>query len=191
MKRRVKITYNSPVILTFVATCFIATTIGMFTNGKSTEVIFSTHNSSMLNPWTYIRFITHIFGHDGFDHFIVNSMYILLIGPMLEEKYGSFEIGKIILVTAIITGLIHNLLWENTYLCGASGIVFSFIILSSFTSFKEGEIPLSAILVLGIYFGKELLDMIFVVDEVSNLSHILGGVVGGLSGYFLNRKPMH
>ncbi|MDY4507258.1 MAG: rhomboid family intramembrane serine protease [Candidatus Faecousia sp.] len=36
-----------------------------------------------------MRCFTHVFGHVGFDHFLGNAMCLLLIGPMLEEKYGS------------------------------------------------------------------------------------------------------
>ena len=73
-------------------------------------------------------------------------------------------------------------------LCGASGIVFAFILLSSFTAFKDGEIPLSFILVAIVFIGKEIYDGIFVQDNISNITHIIGGVVGSISGYALNKK---
>ena len=39
--------------------------------------------------------------------FVNNFLYILLIGPMIEEKYGSKNLTIMILVTAIITGIIN------------------------------------------------------------------------------------
>ena len=74
-----------------------------------------------------------------------NASYILLLGPMLEEKYGSVKILGIMAVTAFVTSLVNSLLFPNVALTGASGIVFAFILLTSFTGFKEGEIPLTFI----------------------------------------------
>ncbi len=160
----------------------------MATQDRSTELIFSVYRSSISDPLTYIRIFTHVFGHFGFEHFIRNAMFLLLLGPMLEEKYGSKMILKIILITAMVTGIIHLLLSGRTMLCGASGVVFACIVLSSFTAFNDGEIPLSFILVAFLYIGKELYNSIVVEDNISNFTHILGGVIGSISGYTLNVK---
>lgn len=188
MKKKLRISYNAPVVLTFVLTCFVVTLIGVITNNRSTEILFSTYRGSFTDPLTYIRLIIHVFGHSGFEHFIGNAMYILLLGPMLEEKYGSNIMLKIIIVTAFVTGVIHCFFWSSYSLCGASGVVFACIVLSSFTAFKEGEIPMSFILVVVLYIGKELYAGITIKDNISNFTHILGGVIGGVAGYSLNRK---
>lgn len=188
MKKKFKLTYNAPVILTFVILCFIATILGIVTNNRSTEALFSAYRGSFSNPLTYVRLIGHIFGHVGLEHFVGNAMLLLLLGPMLEEKYGSTSLIKVIVITALFTGIIHCLLWNNMALCGASGIVFACIILSSFTAFKDGEVPLTFVLVSVMYIGKEVYSGILIQDGVSNLTHILGGVVGGVSGFLLNRR---
>ena len=189
MKKRLKVSYNAPVILTFVILCFIITAVGTLTGNKGTEMLFAVHRGSLTNPLTYIRCVTHVLGHIGFDHFLGNAMCLLLIGPMLEEKYGSTVILKIIIITAVVTGIVHCVLWRNISLCGASGVVFACMILSSFTAFKDGEIPLSFILVALLFIGKEIYSGIAVRDNISNLTHILGGVVGSGAGYALNKKP--
>ena len=56
--------------------------------------------------------------------------------------------------------------------------LLALILLSSFTSIKEGTIPLTFILVALIYIGGQAYDGIFIKDNVSNLIHILGGAVG-------------
>ena len=76
----------------------------------------------------------------------------------------------------------------NVGLCGASGVVFAFILLSSFTSFKEGEIPLTFILVAALYIGQQVVQGMTLDDNVSNMAHIIGGMVGGAVGYALNKK---
>lgn len=188
MKKKLKISYNAPVILSFVTICFIVTVMGAITNNKSTQVLFSVYRGSLTNLLTYLRCLTHVFGHIGFEHFLGNAMYLLLIGPMLEEKYGSKIMLKVIVSTAFVTGIVHCILWSGTSLCGASGVVFACIVLSSFTAFKEGEIPLSFVLVAVLFIGKEVYSGVAVSDNISNLTHILGGVVGSIAGYFLNKK---
>ena len=62
----------------------------------------------------------------------------------------------------------------------------AFILLVSFTNVREGEIPVSVILVALIFIGQQVYEGLFVQDNVSNLSHILGGIVGAVVGYRLN-----
>jgi GlpG protein len=107
---------------------------------------------------------------------------------MLEEKYGSKMLIEIILVTAVVTGIINYLFFWNVGLCGASGVVFAFIVIASFTNFREGEIPLTFILVACIFIGQQVYEGIVVSDNISNTAHIIGGLVGSVAGYFLNRK---
>ena len=188
MKKKFKITFNAPVVLTFVVICFIATILGIITQGRSTQAVFMTYHSSLKNPMTYIRFITHVFGHLGWGHFIGNASYLLLLGPMLEEKYGSDRIIIVIAITALATGLINYIFFGNVALCGASGVVFAFIVLASFTGFKAGEIPLTFILVVIIFIGQQVYEGIAIQDNISNMAHIVGGIIGACVGYGLNKE---
>ncbi len=185
---KLKISYNSPVILGFTGICFLSLIVGIITKGVSTNLLFSVYRSSLMDPFTYIRFIGHIFGHAGWEHFIGNIMFILVVGPLLEEKYGPSNILFVILSTALVTGLVNFIIFPRIQLLGASGVVFAFILLSSFTSIKEGSIPLTFILVAVIYIGGQVYDGLFVKDNVSNLTHILGGIVGAGLGYELNKN---
>lgn len=191
MKKKFKITFNAPVVLSFVLLCFGVTLLGVTTGGKSTETVFMTYHSSLKNPMTYVRFFSHVFGHDGWNHFIGNAAYLLLLGPMLEEKYGSKTLLKVIGSTALITALVNYIFFWHVGLCGASGVVFAFILLSSFTEFKEGEIPLSFILVAIIFIGQQIYDGIVLTDNISNITHIIGGLIGAVIGYGLNKKTKH
>lgn len=191
MKKKLKISYNAPVILSFVFICFAAMLIGVLTGGKGTQLLFMTYHSSLKNPLTYLRFFTHIFGHSGWSHFIGNAAYLLLLGPMLEEKYGSRMLIEIIAITAFVTGIVNYIFFWNVGLCGASGVVFAFIVLASFTGFKEGEIPLTFILVAIIFIGQQVYEGIAVSDNISNMAHIVGGLVGAAIGYLLNKKSKY
>ena len=191
MEKKIRITFNSPVILCFVAICFFATLLNYLTGGKSNQVEFKTYHSTLFSPLTYVRLLTHVFGHEGWQHFIGNMAYILLLGPMLEEKHGALKMIEVIVVTALVTGVVNYVFFWNTALCGASGVVFAFILMSSFTSFREGEIPITFILVAVIYLGQQIYEGIVLQDNISNMAHILGGVVGGILGFSLNKKSKY
>ena len=109
----------------------------------------------------------------------------------IEEKYGSNNLLIMILATALITALLNIFLF-NTGLWGASGIVFMFIILVSFTNVREGQIPLTFILVALLFVGKEVMQSLS-MDNVSQFAHILGGVCGsffGFTGLFKRRNEV-
>lgn len=182
-----KITYNSPVVLSFVIISFISLILGYITGGASTTLLFCVYRSSFLNPLTYIRLFGHVLGHANIEHFVNNMLYVLLLGPILEEKYGSKNMLVMIVITAFVTGVI-NTIFFSTGLLGASGIVFMMIVLSSMVSFSQGQIPLTMILVVILYLGNEVIAGIFTSDNVSQLTHILGGVCGGIYGWFYNKK---
>lgn len=187
----VKISFNSPVILSFTIICFLSLLLGAVTQGKTTYLFFSVYRSSLLNPATYIRFAGHVFGHAGWEHFLGNIMLILVVGPLLEEKYGSSNMLFVILATALVTGIVNFIFFPRVQLLGASGVVFALILLSSFTSIREGSIPLTFILVALIYMGEQIYQGLFVQDNVSNLTHILGGIVGAGLGYVMNKNKMN
>ena len=154
--------------------------LNMVSSGKTNVLFFSTYGSSLLSPMTYIRLLGHIFGHANVDHLVSNLLYILLLGPMLEEKYGK-RLIIVILSTAAVTGIVHNLLSPNTMLLGASGVVFAFIILASITGNEEG-IPVTLIIVALLWIGSEIYTGITTADSVSQLTHIVGGLTGGIIG---------
>ena len=186
--KKFKITFNAPVVLAIVAVSFVATLLGYLTGDITSKILFTTYRSALWSPMTWIRAFTHIFGHADWAHFVGNMSYLLLLGPMLEEKYGSKTLSGVVAITAFSTSLVNYILFPNVMLCGASGVVFAFILLSSFTSFKQDEIPLTFILVAVFFIGQQILEGVFVRDNVSNLSHIIGGIVGGFLGYAFNVK---
>lgn len=186
--KKVKISYNAPITLTFVIICFVATILGVVTRDVVTQVLFMTYRDSLANPMTYLRLFTHIFGHSGWSHFIGNASYLLLLGPLLEEKYGAKGILMVMGITSVVTALVNFILFPNTGLCGASGVVFAFILLASFTGFKEGELPMTFILVAIIFLGQQVVEGVALRDNISNMAHIVGGIVGAAFGYFLNKK---
>ncbi|MBD5528928.1 MAG: rhomboid family intramembrane serine protease [Acetatifactor sp.] len=190
-ERKFKVSFNSPAILTFTIICAITLLLNWITKGYTNNHFFSVYRSSLISPLTYVRLFGHIVGHADLNHFVGNIMLILVVGPMLEEKYGSSNIVFVILATALATGIAHLIFVPGYSLLGASGVVFAFIMLSSFTCIKEKEIPLTFILVAALYIGEQVYQGLFVQSNISNLSHILGGFMGSGLGYVMHKNKMN
>ena len=163
--KKLQLSFNSPIILGFSIACFAVLLLDKVTGGSSTNVLFSVYRAPLLNPLTYLRFF--------------------------EEKYGSSNILFVIMATALVTGIINFIFFPHVQLLGASGVVFALILLSSFTSFKEGKIPVTFILVAIIYIGQQIYEGLFIQDNVSNLTHIVGGLVGSSLGFVMNKNKMN
>lgn len=191
INRKIKISFNSPVVICFTAVCFAALVLGWLTKGWTTNTFFSVYHSSLLSPLTYVRMVGHVFGHAGWDHFIGNIMLLLIVGPLLEEKYGSLNLLFVILATALVTGIVNYIFFPHVQLLGASGVVFAFILLSPFTSMREGSIPITLVLVAALYIGGQIYSGVSAQDNVSHLTHIIGGCVGAGLGYVMHKNKMN
>lgn len=178
-------TLNAPLVLGFAALCCIAFVLSLISGGATDLWLFACYQSSFADPFTYLRFFTHVFGHSSFEHLAGNMAFILLLGPLLEEKYGWKKLLGVILITAFACGIINFVLFPGQAIMGASGVVFAFILLASFTDAQKGEIPITFLLVAVIFLGQQIYQGFFVADNVSQLSHIIGGIVGAVAGFAL------
>lgn len=177
-----KIKYNAPVILTYALACICLLVILK----KDFVLKYFTSPSGMIfdSPVFYLKLITYIAGHDGWRHLTSNLTIILLIGPLIEEKYGSIKLMEMMVVTAVITGVLNSLLFSSSIM-GGSGIAFMLILLGSFSNIRAREIPLTFIVIALLFMGNELVSG-FKIDRISQFSHLAGGFIG--AGYGFVRK---
>ena len=176
--------FNSIVIISYLILSFIALVLDKITRGKSNLYLFECYRSSPFNILTYVRLFTHSIGHAGWEHFVHNFLYILLVGPMIEEKYGSVNLVIMFLITSFVIG-VFNILFDNYRLRGASGNVYMLIVLSSFSNIQDGKIPITVILIVIFYIVGEMKRSI--TDHESNTyhdGHLLGAVCGLIFGIF-------
>lgn len=183
-----KLQYNSPVILTFVLLSAVALLFATLTGGLTNRLFFSVYRSSIFDPLSYIRLFSHVLGHSNLLHYTNNMLMILVLGPMVEERYGSRNTLFLLSVTALVTGLLHCILSPGTVLLGASGVVFMFIFLASLSGMQKNRIPVTLILVILIYFGQEIYNGLFAADNISHLTHIIGGCCGTFLGIVLRKR---
>jgi GlpG protein len=188
MKRRIRIDYNAPYCLTFALAAMMVYVSTLFTGGWTLSHGFSIPGGASLSDWTtYPRLLLHVLGHGSAEHLFSNIIVFLLVGPMLEEMYGATLLLLLTLVTAIITGLIMMLFFTGN-LAGASGVVFAFIILSSFANAKSGTIPITFLLISLIFLGGEVLRALDGEDQIAQFAHLVGGALGGFAGFFMARR---
>lgn len=180
-----RITFNSPVILIFSFLCAgVYLLTPLFDQGNSLFVLYPVWDFD--NIYWYFRLFSNAVGHANTEHLMSNLAFILLLGPLVEEKYGSKHTLVMLLTTSLACSFIH-LLFSNAGLLGASGIVFMLILLTSLVNFRSGEIPLTFILIVIVYIGKEVIGT-FSDDNVSHTTHIVGGIVGAFFGFLLNKN---
>ena len=186
-KHSITILYNSPVILTFALLSLLALGLGKLTDGWTTQNLFCVYRSSLTDWLTYPRFFLHVLGNPDFAACCTNIVIMLAVGPMAEERFGSKRLLFAIAVTALVTGLVLWFFFPNAALMGASGVVFMLIVLASFAGVRGGTIPLTLILVLALYLGGEIVQAVTGEAGLQQLTHIAGGVVGVIFGFWSSR----
>jgi membrane associated rhomboid family serine protease len=180
-----RITFNAPVVLGFtVAACLVQVLSDSIFPSLNEHYFASLGHFDYGQVADYFRLFSHIAGHSGWDHLVGNFSIILLIGPILEDRYGSKKLGLMMLVTAVITGILNVVLWDSGLL-GASGIAFMMILLSSLVNFKSGTIPVTFILIVLLYLGSEIYQAVKANDQISQFAHIVGGICGMGFGFLL------
>jgi rhomboid protease GluP len=125
-------------------------------------------------------------------HLLSNFVVILLAGPLLEDRFGSFRMLAVLVTASVLVGLAHCILDPGDALIGASGTVFCLIMLTAILAGRSGTIPLTMLLVAALYLGRELVGL-FANDGISQTAHILGGALGVMLGLVMrgNSSPRY
>jgi membrane associated rhomboid family serine protease len=182
---RIRLHYNAPVVLTFSLLALAVLVLDRWVWGALTEGLFATAPPfSIFDPLDYFRLVSHTVGHGSLEHLFGNLTMILLLGPILEERYGSENMLKMVLLTGLFVGTLNALIGRSGLL-GASSIVFMFITLISIVDLRRGTIPVSFILVAIVFIGSEIINA-FGPDDISQLGHIAGALLGALFGFALS-----
>jgi membrane associated rhomboid family serine protease len=182
-----KIAFNAPVVLVFTLAAFVVHLLSIsIWPGFNTHYFATSGYFHWNSVGDYFRIFSHILGHQDWNHLLGNFTLVLLMGPILEEKFGSKKLLVMILFTAFATGAIYTMFWD-TGIMGASGIVFMMILLGSMVNFKSGTIPITFILVAVLFLGREIYESFVIKNNVANFAHILGGICGVIFGFFLGK----
>ncbi len=187
-----KVSYDAPVTLTFViisAIFFLLNTF-LLKNGELSKLLASPTSVSgalpfiVSQPVSYLRLLFYIFGSNEGAALFTNLILIMLLGPAMEERYGSAIIGIMIFVSALFSGVL-NACFCTESLVGALPLVSMMIFLNAFMSFSKKKFPLSFVavivffVVLQIFSGNGVLRIIIC---------IAGGLCGSLFALLTSPK---
>jgi membrane associated rhomboid family serine protease len=182
-----KVKYNSPVILSFTLISFVVLMVSAYIKDLTPYLALPGNfdwvsiDYFRLLSYTCVHSFTDFKMQTDFTHFISNFMLILLIGPVLEEKFGSKDLLLMIIFTAVVTGLL-NAIFNNSGIIGASGVALMMVILGSFTNYTKGELPLTFVIVSLFFLGNEIASAVN-EDHISHFAHVLGGSAGAVFGF--------
>jgi len=175
--------YNSIVIISYFLVCLLFLVLNIISKDRLNNFL-ACRRGGVLNPLFYIRILLSGFCHKDWNHFKNNFLMILLIGPILEEKYGSMNLLYMFLITSVVTGIIH-IIFSKTGTIGASDNVFMLVVLCSIVNLTSGKIPITLILILLFYVVEEVFNLFKRKDGISHDSHIVGAICGFIFGYVI------
>jgi len=177
--------YNAPVTFSFALICVLVMLLDQYVFPGFVGAYLSAPGADFNagQPAHYFAVLLYVFGHESWTHLWNNFLFLLLLGPILEEKYTPKPLLLMMFTTTIVTG-IFNILMKQPPLVGASSLVFMMIMLVSFARTKAGDVPVSFILIFILFLLAELTRSAQNSNPaVSNLAHIIGGVCGTIFGF--------
>lgn len=193
-----KFAFDAPVTISFALFSIILFFIdGLILKGKLSAAILSSPTASTgslpfvaSSPASYARLLLYVFGAASWSALLANLLFILLLGPSMEERYGSVVIGIMMVVSALFTGVL-NACFCSVSMNGCTSIVFMMIFLNSFMSFSKKKLPLSFFLIFVIYIaygafqnsGSEVTAQILGI-----VTCVAGGLCGSLFAFLTSPK---
>ncbi len=192
--------YRKPVVTLSIVFINVVIFVYQLTLGFGYD-LNSFFNTYALNSTdvTVPTLFSSLFLHGGFFHLLGNMWMLLIVGPVVEDKYGSIKF----LVLYLLSGVFANLFQlffisssEPTLIIGASGCIFgiigAFAILYPYVNVKifywlyffwMGTFTCSALILFGIYFILNVFKL-WIASPFSNVAygaHAGGFIVGALA----------
>ena len=180
-----KILIDSYVSIAFVAISLIILLCDLFlSKGKiaaflASPVLAPENNINQFNVTSiksYFQMIFYVFAPSDVNVLIPNLIFIMLLGPTLEDRYGITVIGVMIFICALFSGVLNACFCKNS-LTGPSCIVYMMIFLNIFFSLIKKKIPLSFVIIFVLLIVKDVL-----VPSENGIVGIIVNICGGLCG---------
>ena len=160
-------------------------------------------------PSNYLPFVTHMFLHAGWLHFLGNVWTLWIFGDNVEDRMGSLRFLVFYLACGIVAGVVQMLATSSSAIpsIGASGAIAG-IMGAYFLLFPHARvitlvpllfyplfIELPAVIYLGVWFSMQLFSGSLALtrpDQVGGIAFLahVGGFVAGfvLHRLFLSRR---
>ena len=188
-----KILIDSYVSIAFVAISLIILLCDLFLSKckiaafLASPVLAPENNINQFNVTSiksYFQMIFYVFAPSDVNVLIPSLIFIMLLGPTLEDRYGITVIGVMIFICALFSGVLNACFCKNS-LTGPSCIVYMMIFLNIFFSLIKKKIPLSFVIIFILLIVKDVLSDSGLITLIIN---ICGGLCGSLIAFLASPK---
>ena len=129
------------------------------------------------------RLFTPVIVHGGWVHLLLNMMWLLDLGSMIEGRQGTGRLGLLVLVLAVASNLGQYWMYDANF-CGMSGVIYGLL----GYVWMKGKFDPSSGLVLHPHTVAMMLIWFFVclvgiVPGIANGAHAAGLALGVLWGF--------
>lgn len=177
-------TYDSPVSLSFVilSVLILVLDLTVLKLKLNQSILLSPTSSAGAFPFAFsdvksiFRLFLYIFGGTDKTVFLTNCLLIILMGPEMEERYGSIIIGIMIFVAAFFAGVLNACFCKNP-MSGCNSVVFMFILLDTILTFSKKRIKATSIAIIALFICREVF-----IGNVNGAVGVMITIAGGLCG---------
>ena len=193
-KLKLKFVYDAPVMLTFALAVLVIFVLDTFVvKGKLAEKwLLSPTSAEGSLPFAFsdftsiFRLFLHVLGGRDIPFLICNLIFILLLGPEMEERYGSVIIGIMIFVAALFSGVL-NACFCKIPVSGSEPVVFMLILRCAMMHLSRSTVSASALVVI-ILFAVMLVLRKNPNGVVGVVITLAGGLCGSLFAFLTSPK---
>lgn len=182
--KKIKVAVDAPVTIGFVLICFFIFVIdSFFAKGFLSANVFNSPTNAkgafpfiVSEPLMYAKLILYVFSTNSIQLLVLNMLLIVLLGPEMEQKYGSVIIGIMILISALFSGVL-NVCFCSQPIQGCLSVIFMLAFLNVFYAIVQNKLTVSSIIVFVLVFVYE-----FFQKSDNGVIGILISICGGLCG---------
>ncbi len=197
-RKKISVGFTAPITTIFSLLCIAVFLIQASAPQHITNLLFFVGgNSSSPTPFDrtsifdYLTIFTHLFGSKNAYTLLINTAYILLLSPRIEQAYGKGLLSLMFIITAFITGVLSTL-FVSTHVMGAQGIVFLLLLLNILADAKTKTIPITIIFSSLLYVSFITFDSttIGVAEKITPFIGSLCASIFGFIDFHEQTKPI-
>ena len=129
------------------------------------------------------------FLHGGWQHLINNSSACLVLGWLLVYFFPSIT-GRIVLLTALVSGTFVWAVGRDSYHIGASGVVYGLAAFLFFSGLFRRQVAMMAVSAIVVFlYGSMWWNVLPLDPGISWESHLSGACFGVAAAWYYRRLP--
>lgn len=186
MKKKFGLEIKAPVTLVFGIISVVLFALNFWAaKGKWTELFLMSPAAegnlafSFKGAASYFRILCYSFSAVSWEVLITNILFVYLLGPAMEEKYGSVILAIMMLVAAVFSGVLNSCFCKAG-IQGCASIIYLLVFISFFTSFTNRKLSINFVLILALFIARE-----FLIKNPNGIAGVGVNFAGGICGSLL------